>query len=315
MLQGILMIESLRKYDDESKIIILALDKETQIFLSALKIRKCDVISLFELEAKYPKLLNAKVNRYRIEYYFTITPALIKYSYHLHPDQDFLSIYLDADLFFFDNPNDVLSEMDSYSIGIIPHRFNEKLVKKMSRFGKYNVGMVAFKSDAEGTRVLDWWFEACVAWCYDIVENGRFADQGYLNNFEKLSSKVLVINHLGANLAPWNVANYNIETRENNLYVDDFKLVFFHFHNLKIYLGRLLIPHIFYRARLTETVKINIYGLYLKSLLNLSRKLNLSLNESMYVFQRRQNFRTKIYRGIQVIFILLRRDYITINKR
>ena len=185
----------------------------------------------------------------------------------------------------------------------------------MNRFGKYNVGMVIFKSDLEGLRILDWWFKSCVEWCYDYVDNGKFADQGYLDNFEVLSRKVLVIDNLGANLAPWNVGNHSIEKIGAGLYIDDYKLIFFHFHNIKIFFNRLLIPHIYYRARLTKTVKENIYKIYLTSLFQFSQDLNISLNKSLHVFQRRQNFIRKIYRWLIISMIFIRRDYISINKR
>ena len=120
------MINSLRNHDSQSQIVILALDEETQLFLTNQEISNSVIVSATDLEEKYPILLTAKDNRSKIEYYFTLTPSLIKYANDLHPNDELLSIYLDADLFFFENPDELFIEMDSHSVGIIPHRFNAK---------------------------------------------------------------------------------------------------------------------------------------------------------------------------------------------
>ena len=42
-----------------------------------------------------------------------------------------------------------------------------------------------------------------------------------------------MIQHKGANLAPWNVANYHIRHTESGICVENEPLIFFHFHYLK----------------------------------------------------------------------------------
>jgi len=70
-------------------------------------------------------------------------------------------------------------------------------------------------------------------WCYDKLEDDRFADQKYLDSWPENFNGVRVIQHKGANLAPWNVANYRITTQANTVMVDEQALLFFHFHGLK----------------------------------------------------------------------------------
>ena len=307
------MIDSLRRCGDLSTVYILALDDTSYDFLINLGLQNSLILRTSEIENHYPELKEAKRNRNEIEYFFTLTPALMKFVNVLQSDNLLLTVYLDADLFFFRNPDVVLSEMDSYSVGIIPHRFNLKLAKKLNRFGKYNVGMVVFKSDSDGMRLLDWWFTSCIEWCYDYVDKGRFADQRYLDYFEQMSSNVLVINHLGANLAPWNVSNYDIYEKNGDLYVNSYKLLFFHFHNLKVLHKRMLIPHIYYRARLTKTVKNEIYSLYASSLSIQSKKLSISLNDSLYLSRKPKGLLRQVRRWVAKLLILLRRDFIYID--
>lgn len=309
------MIYSLRQFDTNSKILILALDLDSHLFLSNLNLKNITVITTSDLEHKYPALLKAKANRSKIEYFFTITPALIKYTEESIAKKGSLAIYLDADLYFFNNPEEVLNKMSKYSIGIIPHRFNEKIAKKMNQFGRYNVGMVIFRFDPEGNKVLDWWFNSCLEWCYDYVDQGKFADQGYLDSFEKISNNVLIINNLGANLAPWNVGNFEVSKKGSELYVEEYKLIFFHFHNLKIIFNKLLIPHLYYRADLIRIVKDCIYVPYLRTLLELSGAHNIPLNKALYVFSRRLKFWKKIFRFFIILLILLKKEYIRIPHR
>jgi hypothetical protein len=44
---------------------------------------------------------------------------------------------------------------------------------------------------------------------------------------------VIVLQHKGANLVPWNVANYKIRKNKGYVWVDEKPLIFFHFHGLK----------------------------------------------------------------------------------
>ena len=57
-------------------------------------------------------------------------------------------------------------------------------------FGIYNVGWVGVRNDPDGIAVIKWWREKCIEWCHDYVDGDRFADQGYLDSFSRLSTRV-----------------------------------------------------------------------------------------------------------------------------
>jgi hypothetical protein len=44
---------------------------------------------------------------------------------------------------------------------------------------------------------------------------------------------VHVVRHKGANVASWNLANYEMTRQDGKVFVDDEPLLFFHFHHLK----------------------------------------------------------------------------------
>ena len=118
--------------------------------------------------------------------------------------------YLDGDLFFFASPETIYAELQDAAVAIIPHRYAAR-IGRLRKFGTYNVGWVGARNDSDGTAVIKWWREKCIEWCHDIVDGDRFADQGYLDSFPRLFSRVRIIDNIGANLAPWNIGNYRID--------------------------------------------------------------------------------------------------------
>src|SRR5207237_5145326 len=105
--------------------------------------------------------------------------------------------------------------------------------KHEAKSGIYTVGWVSFRRDADGLACLRWWRERCLEWCRDRHEDGRFADQKYLDDWPTRFEGVRVLQHKGANLAPWNLSNVTVQIREGRIQADEEPLLFFHFHGLK----------------------------------------------------------------------------------
>jgi hypothetical protein len=147
-----------------------------------------------------------------------------------------------------------------------PHRFPPELAC-LERCGRYNVGWVSFRNDATGLSCAQWWRARCLEWCYDRLENGRYADQRYLDEWPTRFEGVRTLEHKGANLAPWNVSQYTLSYRSNAVWVDDDPLVFYHFHGLRRS-GVVVDPQLWnYHAKLTRTLRENVYRPYLRCLL------------------------------------------------
>ena len=117
-----------------------------------------------------------------------------------------------------------------------------RIVQKCLARGIYNVGWVTFRRDEFGLECLEWWRERCLEWCYDKMEEERFADQKYLNDWPDRFRGVVVLQHKGAGLAPWNWMNYHIRFHDQRITVDNQPLIFFHFHGLKIFSSWLYDP-------------------------------------------------------------------------
>jgi len=93
--------------------------------------------------------------------------------------------------------------------------------------GIYCVQFMTFKNDTNGMKVLNWWRDACNDWCYARHEDGKFGDQKYLDDWTSKFEGVHVLQNLGGGVAPWNVQQYNLSSKE-------FEMIFYHFHNYKI---------------------------------------------------------------------------------
>jgi hypothetical protein len=229
--RGLALYQSLKRHCADFKLWMLCMDDESYVTLKKLELSKVSLLTLSDLERDHPQLRQAKETRSLVEYYFTCTPSLPLFILNRHPDVDLIT-YLDSDLFFFSSVEPLFDEIGNKSIAIIGHRFSEAF-RKHEWNGIYNVGWITFRRDDNGLSCLQWWRDRCLEWCYDRIEGNRFADQKYLDDWPTRFQNVVVLQHKGANLAPWNVGNYRLSFRDGTILVDDQPLVFFHFHAFK----------------------------------------------------------------------------------
>jgi hypothetical protein len=269
LVRGLALYHSLREHCPAFKLWVLCMDHATYQLLEKFGLPGLHPIALEEFERDDEPLQSAKHNRSRIEYYFTCTPSLPLYILNNWPEVDLIT-YLDADLFFFASPEPLFEELGTGSIAIIGHRFSPHLQYK-EIYGIYNVGWLSFRQDENALSCLRWWREHCIEWCYDRVEDGRFADQKYLDDWPNRFQNVVVLEHKGANLAPWNLANYCLSCLNGNtVMVDDQPLIFFHFHSLeKItdYLYRLMWKG--YGITPSMVLRRKIYAYYIRMLFDM----------------------------------------------
>jgi hypothetical protein len=221
--RGLAMYESLKKYSDNFHLYIFAFDDKSHEFLKKLNLESVTVISLKEFEDE--QLLAIKSYRATGEYCWTCTPSVIKYSLKEYSLDS--CTYLDADLYFFSNPSVLIEEMIDKSVLITEHRYTPKYDQRATS-GIYCVQFMTFKNNDNGLKVLNWWRDACIDWCYARAEDGKFGDQKYLDDWTTRFNEVHVLQNLGGGVAPWNVQQYNLNDGK-------FKLVFYHFHGFNFF--------------------------------------------------------------------------------
>ena len=231
LFKGLALYNSLLKYCDNFKIWILCLDDITYNLFKKMNLKNVELIRLNEFEDE--ELLKIKNTRSPVEYYWTCTPSLPLYILRKEPVLNMVT-YLDADLFFYSNPKPVYDEFGSNSILIVEHRYAPAYAKYEKTSGKYNVQFLIFRNDSKAIECLNWWRKRCLEWCYFKHEDDKLGDQKYLDNWTEKFQGVHVIQHKGAGVAPWNVQKYSIKNKNNQIFIDEQQLIFYHFHQLNI---------------------------------------------------------------------------------
>jgi hypothetical protein len=291
---------------------VLCMDQETFESLRTLDLPHITTVRLDSLEQAVPQLPLLKTQRSKVEYYYSCGPSFVLYLLNTFSEIDLIT-YVDADVYFFADPTPLLAELKDSSIGIVDHRYPRR-IEKLKRFGIYNVGWVSFRRDESGLKCLRWWADECIEWCYDRVERNRFADQKYLEEFAVRFRGVRVIEHKGANVAPWNVASFHIAEEHDRLWVDDEPLIFFHFHGFKVISSWLFDTNLgWYHATPSPTIRRKIFGPYIQELRRLSPKINPAhgLRNSSRNQSRGFGFLVRSARkAVQIMFAIVNKAYI-----
>ena len=308
------LYQSLEKNVDSFVLYCFCMDNESYDFLSKNNREKIKLISSNELEIYYPELIKAKSNRSIVEYYFTCTPSICSFIFEKY-DIGLLT-YLDADLYFFSSPKLIYQELKNHSVGIIEHRFSFWGKVLYEKYGKFNVGWISFKNNHIGRKCLEDWRQDCLDWCYDKLENGKFADQKYLDNWPLKYPQVRIIQNLGANLAPWNIGNYKIikEKKNNLIKVNNESLIFYHFASFKqIQINQYKTSVSLYFTYLTNPIKTLIYLPYLSALIKFNKQIGIAFNIKNRVDKKDNNFLKNLKTIINNFREFIFNDIIKIN--
>jgi hypothetical protein len=271
--RGLVLHESLRIHSPDSTLWILCLSATCHSILERMRLPGVRLVCLEELEAFDPDLLAVKGSRSIVEYYFTCSPCFVRYV--LFQDSSATSVtYVDADICFFSDAEAVFDSLGECSIGITPHRFSSAAYRSHGKFGIYNVGLLVFRNDAQGTACLDWWRARCIEWCYDRLEGDRYADQKYLERFSALFRGVKDLDGPGFNVAPWNLAGHAVSGSPAHPLIDGEAVTFFHFQGASRVTGPWFDTNLSpYGARLSEAARNNLFEPYFRRLDEAEKRL------------------------------------------
>lgn len=287
--QGIALYRSLEHSYKNFKVFILCVDDETFQLCKALNLTKAILIKDEELRDE--RLIVAKEERRLNEYCWTLKPFFIE---HVLDKYNYIenAVYLDADLYFFNNPSSIFLNHENYCILLSEHGYLEKSTAVEDICGKYNSGFIVFKNCKTSMDVLKWWKEKCIDWCYDKADNGRFGDQKYLELMPRLFEGVYSITTPGVNIAPWNEGRYIISNRNGKVYINEDKLICYHYCGL-----RLISKNRFALLIGSQTQNLAIHPPYVNELKAAIRDIE-AINPGFdgYYLEKRFQERAKIYK-------------------
>lgn len=269
------MIESLISHRPNSNLAILSLDEVTY---EALRMRFSTFtnLHLYSLnDLNRVEISGIQKDRKYNEFCWTLSAVFTNFILHKYKKP---TIYLDADIYFFNSPQLLLDSLKNTSVSATPHRFPKRL-KYFELSGIYNVQFVFFNYNREGIEASNLWKNQCVTECIYDPKNGKVGDQKYLDEWPKKYKKFSSIDNIGAGLAPWNHEQYEITWKKNRPYVNGKKLIFYHFHKFQIRSDGLIIASSeIYQSK--KTFDKNIYDTYISHLSKLRKNfINLYLIE------------------------------------
>ncbi len=271
--RGLALFASLEAHAGDFLLYVLAMDGEVEEALKLMPSPRLQVIP--QREFQNDELKRIEKERSRAEYCWTCTPYLLDFLLLKHPEFELVT-YLDADLYFYSSPEPLLLEMGNASSLITPHFYLPKY-DNTKAVGKYCVQFMPFKNSVEGKKVLTWWKEACLEWCFNREEDGKMGDQKYLDDWPTLFPNEVKESTLrGGGIAPWNAQSYRYELTPSFLnfrFNDETSpVIFYHFQGLKFSRQpdvMLTGPKYF----ISKEVYQFIYLPYLKKLFEIQKKL------------------------------------------
>jgi hypothetical protein len=223
---GMCLHASMMKHAQPFHLWIVCMDEVVERQLRQLDLQNVSLIPLQEVETE--ALLGVKGGRTQGEYCWTLTPFTPEFVFDRDGKVSQVT-YLDADIYFFDSPKVLLNEFSASDkdVLITEHAYAPEY-DYTKLCGKFCVQFMTFKRTEGGRKVMQWWQDRCIEWCFRRYEDGKLGDQMYLNDWpERFANEVHVLQQKERTLAPWNAAYY--------LNRPDARVpVMFHFQNFRV---------------------------------------------------------------------------------
>ena len=202
----------------------------TPVFLEQLEIPKVD-----ELIKKYSAFELSNI----------LKPFFMEWLLKNKRDINYL-VYLDTDIYVYSKLNDAfnfLNDNGDISVLLTPHvkdyrTYNKTLDYNVETLymqaGLYNGGFYLLKNNQNSFKFLDWQKNIMFDHGYNAPNVYMFVDQKILDFAPVIFDFVSVYKNKAYNVGHWNYKEYPFIYKEDNYFVSDSKLIFFHFSYLKI---------------------------------------------------------------------------------
>jgi hypothetical protein len=300
---GLSLHASLLEHGQPFHLWILCMDELVEQNLKRLALQSVSLIPL--RDAEDARLLAIKPTRNRGEYCWTLTPFTPQFVFDRDAHVNRVT-YLDADLFFFASPKILLDEFERSGkhVLITEHAYAPEY-DRAAKSGRFCVQFMTFRRSQEGLRVLKWWQDRCLEWCFDRYEDGKFGDQKYLDQWPTLfSNEVHILEQVHNTLAPWNVDYFLSNT------ITSSPPVFYHFQSFRLINNNL--------ARLYVGIRLKkqAYKFYESYLICIGKQLktltafNISISDMPIPIRKFQFLRNMYMSVFKKIFYVELKNYI-----
>ena len=225
------MIISLITYSPSARVVLIYHDEETKKAFQKLNLNSVTIIDVEEVIVRYKELAIARTNRPLIEFLYCLSPFVVRFCFDVFkPERVF---YVDADLFFFADPAELIDKELTTSVVLVSHNFPIGF-EHLKKYGNFNVGWLQFNENFSGRQILEWWSNKCLDSTASDLEANVYGDQKYLDEIPVIFPGVVIRNSLGENLAPWNLKGRLLTRSNSSKFVDGNQLIYFHFSGLRL---------------------------------------------------------------------------------
>jgi lipopolysaccharide biosynthesis glycosyltransferase len=219
-------IESAKKHNPDYKIVLLSDGIESDLV---------DIhVSIEDLEINRHEI-NPTTNNFT--WLVSGRPAIVRY---VLQELNFDScIFIDGDTYTFNSYEKIQDTLNNgASIVVTPHILqpipNDGHAPPINDFclmGNYNSGV--FASSKKGIKFVTWWEQQTKLYPYMYKQNGIAAEQGWLRFAGDFDDDTKIFRNVGYNVAYWNIAQRNLNKKNNIYFCGDEKLTIMHFSGLK----------------------------------------------------------------------------------
>lgn len=230
------------KHDPDFHFFFICLNDEVESLMKNMELTNATLINIKDIENEDRELANVKTTRNDKEYIWTAKASVLLYIINHFLEIDHI-VWLDGDTAFFSDPQPIFDEWKDYSIFLTEEKFIGKYEWLGRMNGFYNTGFMGFKRDENSLECLKWFREKLIEWCFDKHERGLWSDQVYVNDWTDRFNNVGVAENLGINVTPFILLytrtelGYIVTLNDNNIYINDRKLILFHYYGFKYFDG------------------------------------------------------------------------------
>ena len=235
--KALALFSSIRQFDADMELQVLVTDNEQieERFpvppgIHLVRITELNGYSL--VDALYKKYAHIEMDFFR----WSMKPLFI--SYLLENGFDKI-LYIDCDMFFFNDYQFLFSDLDHSSVLLTPHWKNSDPLKDKDSFfelftgGFFSAGFIG--ANKNGLPALHWWANACHFMMGSHVNYGIHDDQKYLDIFPILFETTHIVRHRGCNIGAWNIEESQRKWKNGTVLINgEFPVIFVHFDGMMI---------------------------------------------------------------------------------
>lgn len=152
-----------------------------------------------------------------------------------------LFVYLDPDVYVYNDLAAVDGYLGDASIGLVPHILKVETSEigvqmtemSVTEHGIYNLGHLFVRPDNNGHGLAKWWGDRLDKYCFDDKTIGLFTDQRWMDLVPAAFEGVKILRVPNLDVASWNIGGRNITQKEagneRSFEVDGWPLITYHF--------------------------------------------------------------------------------------